>query len=400
MENPRVDPVSGNNVPPGAHPEEVRDDVPIMASENEYIIPANVVRYIGVEKLDALVQKAKEALGDDSETGGEDDPDELPFDINDLQFEEDEEVPHMAEGGVVPANPFSGFGGGSDNYTGVKEFKDKDGNSMFIPYYNGSPLYDIPSGYSETNDQSISDTDKEEIDPKEGGSKSGSMDSDSSETKKFIDDNRSPLAGDPSDWSVDDFINYGEGKKNSANKAISGIISMIPGGKLALTARSKYLNHAASEQLDNMIDNGVDGMGNAITPEQMDKLKNVRTDLIGQMSDTTGLNLNPVQRLSEAFNQFTNFSSPGLTSNAGDPRSALGPNWSGQISQPGASYDREGKPYSPGSDSKENAEHTGGSYGMGSDIGRDPSKGPSEGSMASGGLYNKGGLITRRKHAN
>lgn len=392
-----IDPVSGNKVPPGAEAKEVRDDVPIMASENEYIIPANVVRYIGVEKLDALVQKAKDALGDDAETGGEEDPDELPFDINDLQFDDDEEVPHMAEGGVVPPNPFSGFGGNDESYTGVKEFKDKDGNTMFIPYYNGSPLYDIPSGYSEAGSDASPSTRQEEIDTKEGGNKPTNMSSDSSETKKFIDDNKSPLAGDPSNWSVDDFVNYGESKGSVGDKAIKGIISMMPAGKLALSARTKYLNHAASEQLDNMIDNGVDAQGNILTPDQLDKLKGVRTDLINQMGTTSGLNLNPIQRLTDAFKQFSGFTSPGLTSNAGDPASALGSNWAGQTSSVGSSYDREGKPYTPGSDSQENASHTGGSYGVGSDIGRDPSKGPSEGSMASGGMYNKGGLISRRK---
>lgn len=388
-----IDPVSGNKVPPGAEAKEVRDDVPIMASENEYIIPANVVRYIGVEKLDAIVQKAKEALGDDAETGGEEDPDELPFDINDLQFDDEEDVPHMAEGGVVPPNPFSGFGGNDENYTGVREFKDKDGNTMFIPYYNGSPLYDIPSGYSEAGNDTEQTSKQEEIDTKEGGNKPTNMSSDSSETKKFIDDNKSPLAGDPSNWSVDDFVNYGESKGSVGDKAIKGIISMMPAGKLAMSARSKYLNHAASEQLDTMIENGVDAQGNILTPDQLDKLKGVRTDLINQMGTTSGLNLNPIQRLTDAFKQFSGFTSsepsynPQTGSTGTQPISSLSND----------AYSSTQNFSTSGSDSSENGATTSSSRGLGSDIGRDPSKGPSEGSMASGGMYNKGGLISRRK---
>ena len=34
---PEIDPVSGNEVPVGAFPEEVRDDVPAMLSEGEFV---------------------------------------------------------------------------------------------------------------------------------------------------------------------------------------------------------------------------------------------------------------------------------------------------------------------------------------------------------------------------
>ena len=39
-ESPRIDPVSGNEVPPGALPSEVRDDIPARLSEGEYVVPA------------------------------------------------------------------------------------------------------------------------------------------------------------------------------------------------------------------------------------------------------------------------------------------------------------------------------------------------------------------------
>lgn len=58
----KVDPISGNEVPAGASPEEVRDDIQINVSENEYVIPANVVKYYGIKKLEDLVSKANTDL--------------------------------------------------------------------------------------------------------------------------------------------------------------------------------------------------------------------------------------------------------------------------------------------------------------------------------------------------
>ena len=56
------DPISGNEVPKGALPEEVRDDVPAMLSEGEFVLPADVVRYIGLNNLMKLRDEAKEGL--------------------------------------------------------------------------------------------------------------------------------------------------------------------------------------------------------------------------------------------------------------------------------------------------------------------------------------------------
>ena len=44
-----VDPISGNDVPPGSTQEEVRDDIPAQLSEGEFVFPADVVRFIGLE---------------------------------------------------------------------------------------------------------------------------------------------------------------------------------------------------------------------------------------------------------------------------------------------------------------------------------------------------------------
>ena len=54
---------SGNAVPAGSKEEEVRDDIPVMLSEGEYVVPADVVRYHGLKTFEELRCEAKNALG-------------------------------------------------------------------------------------------------------------------------------------------------------------------------------------------------------------------------------------------------------------------------------------------------------------------------------------------------
>jgi hypothetical protein len=101
-----IDEVSGNDVPSGSTREEVRDDIPAQLSEGEFVFPADVVRYIGLEKLMTIRQEAKqglkqmEAMG---QMGNSDEAtmrDDMPFDINDLDMEDEVEY---NRGGVVEA---------------------------------------------------------------------------------------------------------------------------------------------------------------------------------------------------------------------------------------------------------------------------------------------------------
>ena len=57
-----VDPVSGNDVPNGSLKEEVRDDIDAKLSEGEFVLPADVVRYIGLENIMKMRDMAKEGL--------------------------------------------------------------------------------------------------------------------------------------------------------------------------------------------------------------------------------------------------------------------------------------------------------------------------------------------------
>ena len=57
-----TEPTSGNKVPSGSLKEEVADDIPVMMSEGEFVFPADVVRYIGLETLMKMRQDAKQGL--------------------------------------------------------------------------------------------------------------------------------------------------------------------------------------------------------------------------------------------------------------------------------------------------------------------------------------------------
>ena len=82
------DPVSGNDVPVGSTKKEVRDDIPAQLSEGEFVLPSDVVRYHGLEKIMGLRDQAKQGLGKMEAMGqmGNSDeatlPDDTPFMAN------------------------------------------------------------------------------------------------------------------------------------------------------------------------------------------------------------------------------------------------------------------------------------------------------------------------------
>ena len=102
-----VDEESGNEVPIGSTKEEVRDDIPARLSEGEFVFPADVVRYIGLEKLMKMRQNAKAGLKRMEEMGqmGNADeatlPDDIPFTIDDLEMEDEETPENINKGGIV-----------------------------------------------------------------------------------------------------------------------------------------------------------------------------------------------------------------------------------------------------------------------------------------------------------
>lgn len=56
------DPVSGNPIPVGSTAENVRDDISIMISEGEYVLPANVVKWHGLKSIMDMQAEAEMGL--------------------------------------------------------------------------------------------------------------------------------------------------------------------------------------------------------------------------------------------------------------------------------------------------------------------------------------------------
>jgi hypothetical protein len=149
-----VDPVSGNEVPLGAEPEEVRDDIDAKLSEGEYVVPADVVKYFGVKFFEDLRTQAKMGFSQmdaNGRIGGE--PiieDELPFDVSELQMQDSPE-PTMNKGGYM-----TGYADGGSVNSGfeIKEYVDENGNIIYIQFMNGQQLTQVPSGYKPKNEAS------------------------------------------------------------------------------------------------------------------------------------------------------------------------------------------------------------------------------------------------------
>lgn len=116
------DPVSGNEIPPGSMAKEVRDDIPAMLSEGEYVVPADVVQYFGVKFFEDLRMAAKMGLRDmekNGRIGGE------PIDDDEEELEPNEsevlmEVMQMNSGGVI------GMADGGTSASNTAGLKDQD----------------------------------------------------------------------------------------------------------------------------------------------------------------------------------------------------------------------------------------------------------------------------------
>jgi len=162
QEGGTTDPVSGNDVPTGSLKEEVRDDIPAQLSPGEFVFPADVTRYIGLDKLMQIREAAKEGLKEMESKGQMGNAEEVADDVVDedkfstnideiiagLDGGDDSEPQEFAEGGVVKADPsykdapIKGFR--------MVQYEDPETKAVrYIPFINGKPLLPIPKGYVE-----------------------------------------------------------------------------------------------------------------------------------------------------------------------------------------------------------------------------------------------------------
>jgi hypothetical protein len=238
-----VDPVSGNDVPSGSLENEVRDDIPAQLSEGEFVFPADVVRYIGLEKLMQLRQDAKRGLKLMEEMGqmGNSEeatiPDDIPFNVDDLEVEDMSMPLAFQEGGAVTAQSSlpsymqavedfnrrpsyqtdSSFYSAKDipsitevptfeapeemptfddliptktgRYDELVKFENKDtGEVRFIPFVDGEPIYPIDdlleAGFVRVEDEEVEDDLEIGVDPIKAPSVRDTSDGDADERRR------------------------------------------------------------------------------------------------------------------------------------------------------------------------------------------------------------------------
>jgi hypothetical protein len=136
---------------------EVRDDIPAQLSEGEYVVPADVVRFHGVQKFEELRNQAKKGFGSmeaDGRIGGEPVDDDFPIPLDQLQtYDEGGDVKDSYEEvfgkqytpGQRYGTEFAPTGTGFELIT----YTSPDGKrTIVIPHYNGKPMSRVPSGFS------------------------------------------------------------------------------------------------------------------------------------------------------------------------------------------------------------------------------------------------------------
>jgi hypothetical protein len=207
QEGGTVDPISGNEVPVGSLQEEVRDDIPAKLSEGEFVVPADVVRYIGLEKLMKMRDAAKQGLermedvgqmgnADTAPAADEEFDDGFDTEIDDIIGEVDGEL-QMAEGGFVAGQDLSKAP--KNPAVDVRYFKHRDGRMMFVTFINNRPMTAIPEGFTQTDrpEQQVGkDADERKKPPDSGGGGGGG---DGGGGGNGADDN--PL-GAPNDFGI------------------------------------------------------------------------------------------------------------------------------------------------------------------------------------------------------
>ncbi len=142
-----VDPVSGNEVPPGSLAKEVRDDIPAQLSDGEYVVPADVVQYYGVKFFEDLRAEAKAGLAEMEATGrigGE------PMSMTMIAIgKAEKEKKKKAQGGIVYASDGVLTADQKAIDASQPKFNPQDWSvSGFTP---GSPIYQTGQGQPQQN---------------------------------------------------------------------------------------------------------------------------------------------------------------------------------------------------------------------------------------------------------
>jgi len=277
-----VDEVSGNEVPIGGTKKGVRDDVPAMVSEGEFVFPEDVTRYIGLDKLMQLRQEAKmglkrmEAMG---QMGNGDEatmPDDMPFSMADLVIvagDTGEEL-EMQEGGfitrpttVTRTQPQSTYTSPPQQFTTAQptsvrrltpeiqrpqrssidfkklmgeasisyvEYRNAAGANMMIPHINGVPVFPIPEGYTRYEGSNAGDTSTgEEAITEEVIQKSTAFNEAKESNSDPIIKNAFVEAGSWDNSPIDMYLKEALKFVNGTSATVNGLVTAVSGGVLS-----------------------------------------------------------------------------------------------------------------------------------------------------------------------
>lgn len=292
-----TDPVSGNEVPPGSLPEEVRDDIPAMLSEGEYVVPADVLRYYGVKFFEDLRAQAKKGLAEmdaNGRIGGEPieaEEDDLPFSDEELMaFDTEEEEEMMAatgglvgfqEGGLnfpayIQQPDLSAFG--MDQAQGGLEYRvyvNEAGMEITIPFFNGEPMAMIPPGYMPQGEAPAKDEETASITNDDGGD---------DEPTTTADDRYMPDYSLMSKEELDIALKASE----EMSKGNNALISLLPMGGV-FNAFSKMATKAEQKKIKDAMENAYtkaeieEGLRSGIDPKTGNKLSAADNDRLNLM---------------------------------------------------------------------------------------------------------------------
>ena len=276
-----VDEVSGNEVPIGGTKKGVRDDVPAMVSEGEFVFPEDVTRYIGLDKLMQMRQEAKmglkrmEAMG---QMGNGDEatiPDDMPFSMADLVIvagDTGEEL-EMQEGGFVTrpttvtrTQPQSTYTSPPQQFTTAQpttvrrltpeiqrpqrssinfkklmgeasisyvEYRNAAGANMMIPHVGGVPVFPIPEGYTKYEGPDVDENAGETEIVNEVQEKTVAFNEANKNNSDPIIKNAFVEAGSWDNSPIDMYLKEALKFVNGTSATVNGLVSAVSGGVLS-----------------------------------------------------------------------------------------------------------------------------------------------------------------------
>ena len=280
-----VEPDSGNEVPSGSLQKEVADDIPIMISEGEFVFPADVVRYIGLNTLMKMRQDAKQGLkmmekmGQMGNPEEAEIPDDMPFGMADLIVigSDDEDKDEKAEGGMiemqtggllddprfsdpaVPSTPTltdedkkeiedSLLGTAYGDIT-MRRYVNAEGDVKYIPFIGDEPQMPIPEGYELDNSapKTPSLVGQVSSDSGDRGGDSGRTEADIFTRMQMEQDRALAMRDKPQrkpieEWTEEELLAHYESFANPLNRFLVPVVGALFGGlpALAIAGMQQY----------------------------------------------------------------------------------------------------------------------------------------------------------------